>query len=93
MRQSCLRYRRRPGQELHFKQVFKAGQMVGFTNKETTKLSGSNDVRNGSLGDNHSRWEDQTGKEVKTTEKIKTRAGKSVKLQELIDEAKERALK
>lgn len=26
------------GQELHFKQVFEAGQMVGFTNKETTKL-------------------------------------------------------
>ena len=35
---------------------------------------------------------DENGKEVKKTEKIKTRAGKSVKLIELLDEAKERAL-
>jgi arginyl-tRNA synthetase len=36
---------------------------------------------------------DEEGKEVKKTEKIKTRAGKSIKLAELVDEAKERSLK
>ena len=32
------------------------------------------------------------GKEVKKVEKIKTRAGKSVKLAELLDEGRDRAL-
>ena len=36
---------------------------------------------------------DEEGKETKKAEKIKTREGKSVKLAELLDEAKERALK
>jgi arginyl-tRNA synthetase len=36
---------------------------------------------------------DESGKEVSKTEKIKTREGKSVKLEELLDEAKNRALK
>lgn len=35
----------------------------------------------------------EDGKEVRKQVKIKTRAGKSVKLAELLDEAKERALK
>jgi len=35
---------------------------------------------------------DENGKEVRKAEKIKTRAGKSVKLSELLDEAKDRAL-
>jgi len=36
---------------------------------------------------------DEEGNEVKKAEKIKTREGKSVKLAELLDEAKDRALK
>ena len=36
---------------------------------------------------------DEAGNEVKKAEKIKTREGKSTKLAELLDEAKERALK
>jgi arginyl-tRNA synthetase len=36
---------------------------------------------------------DEDGKETKKAEKIKTREGKSVKLAELLDEAKDRALK
>ena len=36
---------------------------------------------------------DENGKEVKKQVKIKTRAGKSVKLAELLDEARDRALK
>lgn len=35
---------------------------------------------------------DKDGKKVRKTEKIKTRAGKSVKLVELLDEARDRAL-
>lgn len=35
---------------------------------------------------------DEEGKEVTKVEKIKTRAGKSVKLSELLDEARDRAL-
>lgn len=36
---------------------------------------------------------DEKGNEVKKAEKIKTREGKSTKLSELLDEAKDRALK
>jgi len=36
---------------------------------------------------------DADGNEVKKVEKIKTRAGKSTKLSELLDEARDRALK
>lgn len=36
---------------------------------------------------------DESGNEVKKAEKIKTREGKSTKLAELLDEAKDRALK
>lgn len=64
--------------------------MVGFTNKETTKLD---HMMFGMVLQESITIDEKTGKEVKTTGKIKTRAGKSVKLQELIDEAKERAMK
>jgi len=37
--------------------------------------------------------ENEDGEEVKKVEKIKTREGKSTKLSELLDEAKNRALK
>lgn len=37
--------------------------------------------------------ENEDGEEVKKVEKIKTREGKSTKLAELLDEAKNRALK
>ena len=36
---------------------------------------------------------DESGKEVKKIEKFKTRSGKTIKLAELLDEARDRALK
>lgn len=76
------------GQELHFKQVFEAGEKCGLVDRKVTEL-------------NHMMFgmvlqevvtTDENGKETRKLEKIKTRAGKSVKLSELLDEAKDRAL-
>jgi len=77
------------GQEFHFKQVFAAGEKSSFVDPKKTML---NHMMFGMvLQENVS--VDAEGNEVKKAEKIKTREGKSVKLAELIDEARDRALK
>lgn len=90
---ACIRYRAQDlkvdravyvtdvGQEFHFKQVFEAGEKCGYVDRKVTKLD-------------HMMFgmvlqENEEGK----AEKIKTREGKSVKLAELLDEARDRALK
>lgn len=75
------------GQELHFKQLFEAGEKVGFVDPKKTKLD---HMMFGMVLQESITTVD--GKEVKKLEKIKTRAGKSVKLAELLDEARDRAL-
>ena len=71
------------GQELHFKQVFEGGAKCGFVDPKKTKLDHM--MFGMVLQETVTVGED--GKEVRKTEKIKTRAGKSVKLAELLDEA------
>jgi len=77
------------GQELHFKQVFEGGAKCGFVDPKKTKLDhmmfGMVLQETVTVG--------ADGKEVRKTEKIKTRAGTSVKLAELLDEARDRAFK
>jgi arginyl-tRNA synthetase len=76
------------GQEMHFKQIFDAGALCKIVDPKKVQLD---HMKFGMvLQENVSIDED--GKEVKKIEKIKTRAGKSVKLLELLDEAKQRAL-
>ena len=75
------------GQEFHFKQVFAAGEKCGFVNLKETKLD---HMMFGVVQQETIEMVD--GKEVKKVEKIKTRAGKSVKLAELLDEGRDRAL-
>jgi arginyl-tRNA synthetase len=77
------------GQEFHFKQVFEGGEKCGFVDQKVTKLDHM--MFGMVLQENTS--VDEEGNETKKAEKIKTREGKSVKLYELLDEAKERALK
>ena len=68
------------GQEFHFKQVFEAAEKCEFVDKTKTKLD-------------HMMFGMVLQKNAEgKLEKIKTRAGKSVKLIELLDEAKERQL-
>ena len=76
-------------QELHFKQVFEAGEKAGIVDPKKTEL---NHMMFGMVLQ-ETVTTDDNGNEVKKVEKIKTRAGKSVKLSELLDEAKDRALK
>lgn len=76
------------GQEFHFKLVFAGGKVANFYDPEKTVL---NHMAFGMvLQENEATDED--GKTTKKVEKIKTREGKSVKLAELLDEAKQRAL-
>ena len=65
------------GQEMHFKLVFEGAKLAGFYDPE--KVS----VRHLGFG----LVLNEKG------EKIKTRAGESIKMKELLDEAKERAMK
>jgi len=72
------------GQEFHFKLVFAGGKVANFYDPEKTVL---NHMAFGMvLQENEATDED--GKTTKKVEKIKTREGKSVKLAELLDEAK-----
>jgi len=77
------------GQELHFKQVFEAGIKCGLYDPKQVKL----DHMMFGMVLKETITIDENGKEVRKAEKIKTREGKSVKLAELLDEAKDRALK
>jgi len=77
------------GQELHFKLVFKGAEKAGYVDPKKTRL----DHMVFGMVQQETITVDDKGKEVKKIEKIKTREGKSVKLAELLDEAKMRALK
>jgi len=76
------------GQELHFKQVFEAGEKCGLVDPSKTQL---NHMMFGVVM-NETVTIDENGKEVRKQERIKTRAGKTIKLSDLLDEAKDRAL-
>lgn len=76
------------GQELHFKQVFEAGEKCGLYDPTVTQL---NHMMFGMVLQ-ETVTIDENGKEVRKQEKIKTRAGKTVKLIDLLDEARDRAL-
>lgn len=77
------------GQELHFKQVFEGATKCGFVDQKITQL----DHMMFGMVLQENTTVDEAGNEVKKAEKIKTREGKSTKLSELLDEAKDRALK
>ncbi len=77
------------GQEFHFKQVFAGGQLAGLYDPLKVKL----DHMPFGMVLQENTTENEDGEEVKKVEKIKTREGKSTKLAELLDEAKNRALK
>lgn len=69
------------GQEFHFKLVFAGGIVAGYYDPKVTRVD--------HMPFGMVLQENEEGK----TEKIKTRSGDSVKLVELLDEAKNRALK
>ncbi len=77
------------GQEFHFKQIFAGGALAGLYNPEKVKV----DHMPFGMVLQENTTENEDGEEVKKVEKIKTREGKSTKLAELLDEAKNRALK
>lgn len=94
------------GQELHFKLVFEGGKIVGIYDPSKTRID---HMGFGLVLQESTEEEEKVQEEVKANsqeeekksaqpkkkkvEKIKTREGKSTKLQELLDEAKARALK
>ena len=97
---ACIRYRANElkadrlvyvtdvSQELHFKNIFLAAEKVGYVDPKKVKL----DHMMFGMAPQENITVDEDGKEVKKAEKIKTREGKSVKLIELLDEARDRAL-
>ena len=79
------------GQELHFKQIFEAAKnKCGFVDAKKTQMD---HMMFGMVLQETKEIDEETGKETITVGKIKTRAGKSTKLSELLDEARDRALK
>jgi len=98
---ACIRYRANDlkgdrliyvtdiGQEFHFKLVFAGGIKADFYDPKKTQVNHMpfGMVLQETIG------EDKDGEVSKKVEKIKTREGKSVKLAELLDEAKNRAIK
>lgn len=96
------------GQELHFKLVWEAGKIVGYYDPSKTRVdhmgfglvlqeseeNGEEEKKEESKTDKKGGKDEKKGaQKKKKVEKIKTREGKSVKLMELLDEAKNRALK
>ena len=77
------------GQEFHFKLIFAGGIAANFYDPKKTIL---NHMQFGMVLQ-ESKEVGEDGKEVVKAEKIKTREGKSIKLAELLDEAKSRAIK
>jgi arginyl-tRNA synthetase len=78
------------GQEFHFKQVFQGAQLCGFYDPKQVQV----DHMPFGMILQETMEEAEEGKEAKKKiEKIKTREGKSVKLVELLDEARDRAIK
>jgi arginyl-tRNA synthetase len=78
------------GQEFHFKQIFAGGLLCEFYDPKVTKV----DHMPFGMILQETIEEGKDGEESKKKiEKIKTREGKSVKLIELLDEARDRAIK
>jgi arginyl-tRNA synthetase len=67
--------------------LFEAGAKCGFVDPKKTRL----DHMMFGMVLQEQVTIDKDGKKITKTEKIKTRAGKSVKLVELLDEARDRA--
>ena len=85
------------GQEFHFKLVFAGGQKAGFYDPKEKKLDhmmfGTVMQETPVLDENGEQVIDPKTKKPKVkVEKMKTRSGDTVKLAELLDESKERAL-
>jgi len=78
------------GQELHFKLVFAGSEKAGFYNPKMTRLD---HMVFGMVCSEEEQQDPKTGKMVMKQVKMKSRSGDTVKLSELLDEAKERALK
>ncbi len=78
------------GQEFHFKQVFEASRLCGFYDPKHTQLDHMGFGL--MLQESTDGTEEQKADGKKTYSKIKTREGKSVKLMELLNEARDRAL-
>lgn len=76
------------GQEHHFKLVFAGGIKAGFYDAKKTQL---NHMQFGTVMQETMVVDEATGKEKKKVEKMKTRSGDTVKLADLLDEAKARA--
>ena len=85
------------GQEFHFKLVFAGGQKAGFYDPKEQKLDhmmfGTVMQETPVLDENGEQVIDPKTKKPKVkNEKMKSRSGDTVKLAELLDESKERAL-
>lgn len=77
------------GQEFHFKLLFAGGIKAGFYDPKTVQL---NHMQFGTVMQETEVIDEKTGKPKKKLEKMKTRSGDTVKLSDLLDEAKQRAL-
>jgi len=78
------------GQEFHFKLIFAGGIKAGFYDPKKTTL---NHMQFGTVQQETEYVDEATGKTKKKAEKMKTRSGDTVKLADLLDESKARALK
>lgn len=77
------------GQEFHFKLIFAGGIKANFYDPKKVTL---NHMQFGTVMQETMVEDPATGKSKKKIEKMKTRSGDTVKLAELLDEAKARAL-
>lgn len=77
------------GQEFHFKLVFAGGIKAGFYDPKQVKLD---HMQFGTVMQEAEVLDEKTGKMKKKLEKMKTRSGDTVKLSDLLDEAKTRAM-
>ena len=97
---ACIRYRAKiadhliyitdVSQELHFKGIFEAGLKCGFYDPKKTKV---NHMMFGMVLGETEEVDPKTGKMVKKQARMKTRSGDTVKLEALLDEGRDRALK
>lgn len=78
------------GQEFHFKLIFAGGIKAGFYDPKKITL---NHMQFGTVQQETEYVDEATGQTKKKAEKMKTRSGDTVKLADLLDESKARALK
>lgn len=77
------------GQEFHFKLIFAGGIKANFYDPKVTTL---NHMQFGTVMQESEVTDEATGKTKKKLEKMKTRSGDTVKLADLLDEAKTRSM-